>query len=216
MRTPYRTPTSSIPDGENSVANLGPIKYIVALNHEHYLYVAEWKSAYPESMLIGPAGLQEKRFTTKQQPNNPSLKFDVVIQPGGDSVISEEFDSEFDSEFVWGHFNKELVFNHKPSKMLIEGDLWFNMPATEQYSKSDESAETGIVTRLGTKLHQSAGDSMVRRLMWYFFCMGKKEEFGKQVRRIASWDFEGIIPCHGAIVEEGGKQVFEEVLIRYM
>lgn len=181
--------------------------------------MAEWKTAYPESVLIGPAGLQEKRFTTKkqqQEPNSPSQTFDVVIQPIVDNVISDEFHSEFDVEFVWAHFNKELVFNHKPSKMLIEGDLWFNMPATEQYSKSDESAESGIVTRLGTKLHQSGGDSTVRRLMWYFFCMGKKEEFGEQVRRIASWDFEGIIPCHGGIVEEGGKQVFEEVLTRYM
>jgi hypothetical protein len=54
--------------------------------------------------------------------------------------IDDDFDANFDYEYVDGHGNKELVFNYKPDRTLIEADVMFNLPATEQYSKSGQSA----------------------------------------------------------------------------
>ena len=199
-----------------SVKDVGPIRYIIAINMEHYLYVQEWKSAYPQALVVGPPGLQEKRFTPKNKPNEPSLKFDIVFRPNQHASISEEFDADFDSILISSHFNQELVFNFRPTRTLIEGDVWFNLPATEQYSRSTDSASTGFVTRLATRLHSSKGDSLTRRLMWYGFCGGKTKKFGGEVRAVAAWNFDSIIPCHGAVVESGGKQVYKDVLVRYI
>ena len=30
--------------------------------------------------------------------------------------------------------------------------------------------------------------------------------------RIAGWDFERIVPCHGDVIEKGGKGIFENVM----
>lgn len=60
-----------------------------------------------------------------------------------ETKVDEEFDKEFQYEFVDAHPNKELVFFHKTSKTLIEADLLFNLPATEQYSRTGIDATTG-------------------------------------------------------------------------
>ena len=77
------------------------------------------------------------------------------------------FDAEFDYEFVDGHMNKELVFNHKPSRTLIEADLIFNMPATEQYSKMGVRADEGLLTRIWTALNGTKGPATwQKRFIW--------------------------------------------------
>jgi len=40
-----------------------------------------------------------------------------------------------------GHVNKEIAVLHVPSKTLVEADLYFNLPPTEQYSKSTQSSQ---------------------------------------------------------------------------
>lgn len=37
--------------------------------------------------------------------------------------------------------NKEIAVLHMPSKTLVEADLYFNLPPTEQYSKSSQSPQ---------------------------------------------------------------------------
>lgn len=195
---------------------MGSLKYIIAINLEHYLSLKEWKEAYPSALLVGPPGLQEKRFTPKSNPNSPILKIDVVFRPTQPSSVSPEFDAEFNSTLISSHFNQELVFNFRPTKTLIEGDLWFNLPAIEQYSQSEDDAEKGLITKLVTRIHKSHGDSLTRRIMWVLFSMGKTKEFGEQVRLVGGWDFDSIIPCHGSVVQSGGKQVYRDVMVRLM
>jgi len=126
--------------------------------------------------------------------------------------ISEEFDSEFEYEFVESHPNKEIVFNHKPSKTLIQADLLFNLPATEQYSRSPESATAGLLTKLALKLMGTGGQAMgQKRAQWYMFSSGDKKAFTESVRRIHGWGFENVVPCHGDTILGEGKGVFEKV-----
>jgi hypothetical protein len=51
-----------------------------------------------------------------------------------------------------------------------------------------------------------------RRFIWYATSSPNRPSFNKSVKRIAGWDFERLIPCHGEVVEEGGKGVFEKVM----
>lgn len=127
--------------------------------------------------------------------------------------MDADFDADFDYEYVDGHANKELVFNYKPEKTLIEADLLFNLPATEQFSKSGESPTQGILTRLFSGLNSTAGAAMgQRRFIWYATSSANRPSFNKSVARIAKWDFERLIPCHGDVIEEGGKGIFQKVL----
>lgn len=40
---------------------LGEVRYLVAPNSLHHLFLADWRSAYPAARLYAPPGLREKR-----------------------------------------------------------------------------------------------------------------------------------------------------------
>ncbi|KAF2763311.1 hypothetical protein EJ05DRAFT_496138 [Pseudovirgaria hyperparasitica] len=206
------SPTALTPEVKEKVSSLGGrVKYIVAPDLEHHIFLGPWAQFYPGAKVIGMEGLREKR--AKQE--NEDIPFAVTFtSKDKDSVkIDTEFDAEFDYEYVPAHANKELVFNHKPSKTLIEADLIFNMPATEQMSRTSESATTGILTKIWTYLTNTNGTALAqKRLIWYGISAGDRTGYAKSMAKINGWDFDRIIPCHGDVIETGGKGIFQKVM----
>lgn len=166
--------------------------------------------AYPDAKVLGPETLpayRDKQGYFKIPQSNWHL-----FEAKKPTSISEEFDRDFDYEYVHAHGNKELVFNHKPSGTLIEGDLLFNLPANEQFSKSGQSPSSGILSKLFNNLQSTHGEATwQRRLLWYGLA-SPRGEFNESVSRIAKWNFDRIIPCHGDTIEGGGKGIFEKVM----
>ncbi|KAK5990987.1 hypothetical protein PT974_09262 [Cladobotryum mycophilum] len=192
-------------------SNLG---YIVALDYEHHIFISEWAAQYPNARIIGPEGLPEKR----QKAEDPKIgkePFAVVFTKADKRSIkiSEEFDTDFDYEYMDGHANKEIVFNYRPDKVLIQADLMFNLPAIEQYSKVPESEmpHGGLFDKVFTGVQSTAGDaSWIKRFNWY---LGAKDHasYDDSIKVINSWNFTTIIPCHGETIEGNGKEVFCKV-----
>ena len=194
------------------MASLGDnVKYLAALDYEHHIFLSEWAKAFPSASVLGVEGLPEKR---EQNPATAGLKFQYVwtAKNRDEMTVDAEFDKEFDVEYLPSHANKELVFLHKPTRTLIEADLIFNLPAYEQHSKTGESAESGILTKLFIGLQNTRGDATwQKRFIWYVAAQDKPS-FSESVKRINGWDFDRIIPCHGDVIETGGKGIFQKVL----
>jgi hypothetical protein len=133
-------------------------------------------------------------------------KADVRVDPA--------FDADFDYEYVGSHPNRELVFNYRPERTLIQADLIFNLPATEQYSRTGESPRAGLLTKLFVALFGTAPGSgpRQRRVIWYTVSRPDREGYTQSVRRIGTWDFDRIIPCHGDVIETGGKGIFRTIM----
>jgi hypothetical protein len=113
---------------------------------------------------------------------------------------------------VPSHINKELVFHHKPTRTLIQADLMFNLPATEQFSRTGVAANAGILTKIFGALQSTKGSAVwQKRLVWYGTSSSDRTGFNRSVERINKWGFERIIPCHGDVIEGNGKTVFEKV-----
>jgi len=205
------SPVALTPEVKETVAELGEVKYLVALDIEHHIFLGPWHEAYPSSKVLGPEGLLEKR---KAQKNEDVPFAHVFTAKNKASVtIDPEFDAEFDYEYVDGHNGKELVFLHKPSKTLIEADLIFNLPATEQFSKTGVPATTGFLTKLFTALNSTQGAAKgQKRFIWYATSTANRASFNESVKRINGWDFTQIIPCHGDVIEEDAKGIFQKVL----
>ena len=205
------SPTALTPEVRSAVDSLGSnVKYIAALDYEHHIFMTEWSRAYPSASLLGIEGLPEKR---EQNRATAGSKFQYVWTANNkhEMHIDPEFDQEFDVEYVNGHANKELVFYHKPEKTLIEADLMFNLPAYEQYSKSGESPVTGFLTKLFNGLQHTNGTAVwQKRFLWYL-ASKDKPAFNQSVTRIMGWDFDRIIPCHGDVIETGGKGIFQKI-----
>jgi hypothetical protein len=196
----------------------GQVRYIVALDYEHHIFMSEWAKAYPEAKLVGMEGLAEKRKKANDEKIG-NEDFAVVFKKQGkrDIRIGPEFDADFEYEYVDGHGNLELVFLYKPDKVLIEADLLFNLPATEQYSKVPESEKKeGTIAKMFSDVQSPNGDpTWMRRLTWYLIAKDRPS-FNKSVQLIYKWDFDILIPCHGDVVEGNAKELFHKVFLWHL
>ncbi|KAL4895453.1 hypothetical protein BDV59DRAFT_155350 [Aspergillus ambiguus] len=207
------SPVTLTPEVRNVVSSLGGnVRYIAALDMEHHIHVTSWKDAYPDAEIIAPEGLWEKRQSSPEDKDTP---FHHIFRKDdyGNHKISDEFDAEFETEYVYGHQSRELVFLHKRSLTLIEADLLFNLPAREQYSKSHESATAGCLTSMISPLLSAQPPATwQKRFQWYLLSSADRRAFAASMRRIDKWDFNRLIPCHGDVVESGAKGVFRTVM----
>ncbi|KAK4239334.1 beta-lactamase-like protein [Achaetomium macrosporum] len=203
------------------VASLGgDVRYLVATDIEHHIFLSEWAAAYPNAKLIGPEGLPEKRHkAARDDPKIGDEPFAVAVTKvmnGGEVVarIGDDFAADFEMEYVHAHPNKELVFLYKPDKVLIQADLMFNLPGIEQYSRvpDAEKPKLGVLGRFFGSLQSTEGEALgMKRFLWYAVSRKDRAGFDESVRRIAGWDFETIIPCHGETIVGNGKEVFRKV-----
>lgn len=187
------------------------VGYIAALDFEHHTFISDWAKAFPSAKILGVEDLPEKREKDKATVGS---KFEHVwtSRNKNDMKVDPEFDSEFDYEYVGSHANKELVFCHKPDKTLIEADMMFNLPAREQFSRTGEDPTSGFLTKLFVGLQSTVGSATwQKRFLWYVASSSDRNSFNQSARKIASWDFDRIIPCHGDVIETGGKGIFKKV-----
>jgi hypothetical protein len=191
----------------------GNVRYLIAPDMEHHIFLTEWARAYPDARLLGPEGLPEKRAGMAEHRDAASFQHVWTAKDKASFRVDQDFDRDFEYEFVDSHANKELVFCYRPERVLIEADLLFNLPATEQYSRARESATDGFFTKLFTRLNTTKGDALwQRRLVWYLASRSDRKEFAKSVEKIYGWDWDMIIPCHGDVIESGGKEIFRKVM----
>lgn len=202
------SPVALTDDVKQKVAAMGEVRYITALDFEHHIFLGPWHAAYPNAKVIGPEGLPEKR----KAQNNEDVPFATIFTAANPHPsIDPEFEAEFEYEYVPAHQNKEIVFNHKPTKTLIQADLMFNYPPTEQYSKTGVSPTSGILTKIFGAVTNTDSDWQ-KRLIWYGISSKDRAGFARSVSRIDKWGFERIIPCHGDVVESNGKGIFQKIM----
>lgn len=194
----------------------GPVSYIIAPDTEHHIFISAWKEAYPAARLVGPEGLPEKR--SKSGAAAPGEHWDHVFERATKATmrITDEFDVDFDYEYVDGHANRELVFLFKPERVLIQADLMFNLPATEQYSRVPGGVDAGggFADKIALATNTTQGNlKWVRRFLWHVASSGNRASFNESVKKIDTWDFGTVIPCHGDVLEgEEGKAAFRRVM----
>jgi hypothetical protein len=208
------SPVALTEEAKAKVAELGGnVAYIIALDFEHHIFISEWAREWPSAKIIGPEGLPEKR-AKQDDPKIGKEEFAVVFTKENkrSTTISPEFDADFDYEYVDGHANKELVFLYKPERVVIEADLLFNLPATEQYSRVPEAERkpAGVLARTFECLvTPGEHNTWSKRFNWYVVAKNRAS-FCDSLQTIDKWDFTTLIPCHGDVLEGNAKKVFQE------
>lgn len=206
------SPVALTDDVRSKIQSMGNnVKYISAMDIEHHIFITPWAKAYPQAEVIGVEGLPEKR---ENDPATKGVKFSHVFTQSTkkDMRISEEFDKEFEYEFLHSHPSKELIYYHKPSKTMIQADFIFNLPAYEQYSKSGEAATSGVLTKLFTTVMNTRNDiTWQRRFVWYVLGSKDRAGFSESVNRMKRWELQRIIPSHGEVIESEAQSVFDKI-----
>ncbi|CAK7229604.1 hypothetical protein SCUCBS95973_007283 [Sporothrix curviconia] len=223
------SPVALTPDAAAVVTRLGGkegVKYLVAPDIEHHIFLSKWLKAYPTARIIAPEGLAEKRAATagKDPRVNVDDKFFAVLADKRSQSMREpqsiapDFDADFGLVYFDMHPNKEVVLLYRPENILIEADLMFNLPAIEQYQRVDPATRHGapghanLLNRIFQTVMRTEGDLVwARRFQWHVASRSDRARFNEGLQVVDSWPFEKIIPCHGETIEKNAKEVFRRV-----
>ena len=54
-----------------------------------------------------------------------------------------------------------------------------------------------------------------KRFLWYAAGGKDRAGFADSVKRINAWDYDRVIPCHGDVIETGGKAIISKITSWY-
>jgi len=187
------SPVALTPLVKAKIEDLGAqVKFLVAPDYEHHLFIGEWKKAYPQAVVIGVEGLPDKR---------KDVNFDYVFTKDESLTLPQSFTDEFDAVYFPGFVNKDLVVYHRPTKTLLEADLLFNLPAHEQYSKSTKNPKSGVTFLFNALTWQSTWS---KRFLYYVGSVDRVS-MAERSKIVDGFDKSVIIPCHGEIMNNGNE-----------
>jgi Domain of unknown function (DUF4336) len=168
-----------------AVDALGPVRFLVAPNTMHHLFLGDWAAAYPSARVLAPARLRQKR---------PDLRIDVELSDVMDVGQSPTL------ELLLAHGIpklEEFVFLHRPSRTLLLTDLAFNIHDSPSWLARTYLKWSGAYGRLApTKLLKSMVKDRAALRAWR--------------DRVLQWDFDRVVPCHGQVLERGGREAMRE------
>jgi hypothetical protein len=162
------------------LAELGPVRYIVAPNKIHYWWAGEWQIAYPDAIALAAPRVAEKAH---------GITFERELTSEPEDVWA----GEIDQVLVPGRFMTEAVFFHRSSSTLILADLIENF---------EMKKVGGGIARMLYRLAGVAAPhgSMPRDLRATF--AGHEAEVKEAVETMISWEPVRIILAHGQCYEE--------------
>lgn len=102
------------------ISKLGAVRFLIAPNIYHHLFLGEWQRHFPEAELLAAPGLESKR---------PDLNFGRAL---GHATASAWPDEIAQILFAGGRAFDEFIFFHRPSSTAILTDLIVNIRAEHQ------------------------------------------------------------------------------------
>lgn len=168
------------------IQSIGFVKYIIAPNHLHHLFIADWHNAFPKSNLFGTSEVIKKR---------QDIEFNFSLNDQHDWP----WRSEITQVLVSGSkLMQEAVFFHKPSNVLILTDFIENFPRSNfNWWQRILASIAGIVAPNGKT-----------PLDWRISF--NKRQLRTHLVEIKSWSPEIIVMAHGDIVDVNGADFLEE------
>ncbi|NOJ78141.1 DUF4336 domain-containing protein [Myxococcus xanthus] len=184
------SPVRCSPEARAAVDALGPVRFLVAPNLMHHLYVQDWAAAYPDAKVAAPAALRLKR---------PDLRIDLELG----ATAEASWAGVLDQVLVQGMPKvDELLFFHRPSQTLFVTDLAFNVHRTGSWF-------TRMYLKLSGAWQRLAPTLLVRSVI------KDREAVRASLARAQAWDVERVVVCHGDVVEQGGREAVRNAFARF-
>lgn len=176
------SPVALTDDLRAEMESLGDVRYLIAPNSLHHLFVGDWQQAYPNAKAYAPPGLRQKR---------KDLKFDGDL---GDAPIAD-WAEDIDLVVMRGSLiTAEVVFFHRKSGTVLFTDL------IQHFQPQWFKGWRAIVARLD--LMVAAEPAVPRKFRAAFI---NRTAARASIRRILDWPAEKVLMAHGDPITEGGR-----------
>jgi hypothetical protein len=160
------------------VDTLGPVRFIVAPNSLHHLFIPPWQAAYPGAKTIAAPGLAKRRS---------DIAFDGEL---GDDAHAG-WAQEIEQVVVRGNaITTEVVFFHRGSGTVLFTDLLQN------FRPGSFNGWRALVAKLD---RMTADEPQV--LQKFRVAFTDRKAARAAVRRILDWPVRKVLMAHGAPVE---------------
>ncbi|NVD06490.1 DUF4336 domain-containing protein [Vibrio sp. JPW-9-11-11] len=177
------SPIAMTPDIQSQLEELGTVKYLIAPNHLHHLFLPDWISIYPDAEVFGTDEVIKKRQDIQF---NASLNSDKAW-PWCDDIAQVLFSGS--------PLMQECVFFHKQSKTLVVTDLVENFSGKQfNYWQRLVAKGVGILAPNGKT-----------PLDWRLSFMFGKADARKHLECLLQWDPHVLVMSHGEIVRDNAK-----------
>lgn len=171
----------------DEIRALGAVRHVVAPNQFHHIQFPGTAALFPGARTWACPGLKAKR---------PDIAFTDELA----SVPPAAWSDVLDQVLIAGMPKcQEIAFLHKPTRTLILADLVFHILEPQGFGLKLVTRLFGTYRRLG-----------VSRLFRFF--IADRAAVAASVRRILDWDFDRLVPGHGAILETGAKAALTRAL----
>ncbi|NVK58210.1 MAG: DUF4336 domain-containing protein [Alteromonadaceae bacterium] len=169
---------------KEQLENLGRVKYLVAPNHLHHLFLPEWTIAYPNAEVYGTDEVIKKRS-------------DITFTASLNQVQEWPWGANIDQVLFSGSpLMEECVFFHKDSGTLIVTDL------VENFSGKEFSGWQRAIAKIVGILAPHGKTPLDWRLSFLF----KKSDARKHIQKIVAWEPNILVMAHGEIVTKDTKE----------
>ena len=173
---------------------LGDVRYLIAPNSLHHLFIGEWRRAYPAARLHAAPGLRRRR---------KDLAFDVDLN----DTPAPGWSEQIDHVVIRGNLiTTEVVFFHRESRTAIFTDL------IQHFGPTWFAGWRAVVARLD--LMTGAEPAVPRKFRNTFVDRGVARA---ALRRSLAWPSVRVLMAHAAPIEAGGQafiaRVFQWLLI---
>ncbi|MEI6896301.1 MAG: DUF4336 domain-containing protein [Psychromonas sp.] len=165
---------------QTQIEQLGTVKYLIAPNHLHHLFLADWKLIYPDAICYGTDEVIKKRL---------DIRFEHSLNQGIDWPWSKDLEQVL---FTGSPLMEECVFFHKRSTTLIVTDL------VENFTGDDFSCCQRFIAK-GVGILAPNGKMP---LDWRLSFMFSKPQARTHLSVIYDWQPKVVIMSHGVIVEQ--------------
>lgn len=183
--------TSPVPvafDTLRRIAELGPVKYIVAATPRHVWRLDAWHTLFPEAQLWAA---RSTPFTLKKG----NLPFTGILEDAPYRGWADDLDQV---AFKGNPLIEEVLFFHKESRTVILDDLIQIHPMAE--GKPFRNA----LVKLEGVASPHGGVGLDIRL---FFI--RRSIARRSLEKLLSWDFDKLIIAHGVCIEKDAKPFVE-------
>jgi len=165
-----------------AVDGLGEVRWLIAPNSLHHLFLGDWRRAYPDARLYAPPGLRKRR---------KDLEFDGDLE----DAASPEWGEEIDQVLVRGNLiTTEVVFFHRRSRTALFTDL------IQHFDPIWFTGWRAVVARLD--LMSAALPEVPHKFRNAFV---NRRAARAAIQRILAWPTERVVMAHAPPVEVDGR-----------
>ncbi len=171
----------------DQLSSLGEVRYLIAPNHLHHLFLPDWLAVYPKAEVFGTNEVIAKRG---------DLSFNGSLNHQHSWAWGADIDQVL---FSGSPLMEECVFFHKSSGVLIVTDL------VENFSGNDFNYWQRVVAK-GVGILAPNGKMP---LDWRLSFMFGKSDASRHLDSLLSWKPQILVMSHGEIVKENADKFLE-------